>query len=154
MSEIGVPVERDHTHVVNNGKVELTFEQLGFLQPSVARLMLEVSQRYTRGYHAALAKNARLARFQIGEGTKLLRLCAVVQPRYADAVASFVRDHVDPIRDLMAKGDWEALEPAWAGMTEEVNRWHAEFAHGFLVWKVGDTPPPDLDLTPLPDEAP
>ena len=34
-------------------------------------------------------------------------------------------------------------------MTSEINRWHEEFAPGFLVWKVSDTPPEDLDLPPL-----
>lgn len=151
MSDPAVPVATDHTHTASNGKVELTLDQLAILQPSVARLMLEVSERFTRGYHAARAGNARLARFQISEGSKLLRLCALVQPRYTDAVAEFLRDHVEPIRELMAAGSWDALEPAWEAMTAEVNRWHAEFAHGFLVWKVGDTPPADLDLSPLPD---
>jgi len=71
------------------------------MRPGVARLMLEVSNRVSRGYHAAKAKNARLARFQLSEGSKVMRLCAVVQPRYVEAIDSCMADHVNVIRDLI-----------------------------------------------------
>jgi hypothetical protein len=56
---------------------------------------------------------------------------------------------VNVIRDLIDAKEWDRIEPAWKTMTKEINRWHEEFAHGFLVWKVSDNPPEDLDLTPL-----
>ena len=86
------PIVNDHTHAPSNGKVELTLEQLALMQPGVARLMLEVSNRFSRGYHAAKAENSRLARFQLSEGSKVLRLCAVVQPRYVEAVDQFMAE--------------------------------------------------------------
>lgn len=148
MSDEGVPVAGDHTHVVPVGRIELSLEEFAILHPGVAALMLDVSQRFTRGYHAAQAKNAMVARFQISEGIKILRKCAVVQPRYEEAIAEFLRKHAEPIRDRMAASKWDEIGPLWQAMTEEVNRLHGEFAHGFLVWKVGDQAPDDLDLTP------
>jgi len=53
MTASDVPISTDHTHAPSNGKVELTLEQLALMQPGVARLMLEVSNRFSRGYHAA-----------------------------------------------------------------------------------------------------
>lgn len=145
-----LPVATDHTHAPSNGKVELTLEQLALMQPGVARLMLEVGNRFGRGYHAAKARNARLARFQLSEGTKLLRLCGVVQPRYHDAIEEFVALHVEPLRRLLEEGRFEDLDTSFEALTKDVNRWHEEFNHGFLVWKVPATPPEDLDLTPQP----
>jgi hypothetical protein len=149
MAPSDAPIVNDHTHAPSNGKVELTLEQLALMQPGVARLMLEVSNRFSRGYHAAKAENSRLARFQLSEGSKVLRLCAVVQPRYVEAVDQFMAEHVNVVRDLIEAKQWDRLDLAWEAMTKEINRWHEEFAHGFLVWKVSDTPPEDLDLTPL-----
>ena len=149
MSENEAPVVTDHTHAPSNGKVEITLEQLAMIQPGVARLMLEISDRYSRGYHAAKAKNARLARFQLSEGTKLLRICAVVNPKYQEPVEQFMAEHVNPLRDLIGEERWDDLDKAWDEMTVEINRWHEVLDHGFLVWHVSPTPPADLDLTPL-----
>jgi hypothetical protein len=148
MADGEAPVATDHTHVATFRALSLPLDELASIQPGVARLMLEVSNRFSRGYHAAKAENAQLARFQLNEGLKILRICGVVQPKYAEPVAQFTEMHVDPIRELLAEKKWSELDAAWEAMTKEVNRWHAEFAHGFLVWKVSDTPPADLDLTP------
>ena len=148
MANDEAPVVSDHTHAPSNGKVEITLEQLAMMQPGVARLMLEISDRYSRGYHAAKAKNARLARFQLSEGSKLLRICGVVNPRYQGPVEQFMQEHVNPLRDLLGDERWDDLDKAWEAMTVEINRWHEEFDHGFLVWRVSQTPPADLDLTP------
>src|SRR5580658_4171449 len=151
MADEVISVETDHTHAINTGRTQLSFDQLGVLLPGVARLMLEVSNRFSRGYHAAKAHNARLAKFQISEGSKILSMVATVQPRYVDAIDQFFADFINPLRDLLDAEDWDHLDEQWALMTKEINRQHAEFAHGFLVWKVSDTPPADLDLTPLPE---
>ena len=34
-------------------------------------------------------------------------------------------------------------------MIESANAYHEEYDKGFLRWKLPDSPPPDLDLTPL-----
>jgi hypothetical protein len=152
MSETALPNATDHSHTVSNGKTDLTFDELGGMQPGVARLMLEVSNRFSRAYHAAKAENRRLATFQLSEGVKVLRLCGVVQPRYVEPIAQFVEEHVTPLRALFAAKDWSHVDDAWDLMTKEINRWHEEFAHGFLVWRVSPNPPDDLDLTPRPED--
>jgi hypothetical protein len=141
MTETSSSATSDHTHYANTGKVDLTLDQVASLLPGVARLMLEISTRFSRGYQAVKAHNGKVASFQIGEGVKILRMVAVVQPRYQDAVTQFIAEQVNPLRDLMTAGEWTA-------MTDEVNRWHEEFAHGFLVWKVDENVPIDLDLMP------
>ena len=145
--------DTDHSHLVNTGRTELTLDQLGMMQPGVARLMLEVSARFSRGYHAAQAKNIQLARFQLGEGTKLLRQCATVQPRFADSIKSFLEDHVAVLRSDLEESDWSGFEEHWKAMTSAVNEAHTIFDHGFIVWKVSDVPPSDIVLAPLEESS-
>ena len=144
----GLEVDTTHTHAASNGKTDLTLEDIALLQPSMARLMLEIGNRFHRCYHAAKAGNRRLARFQLSEGTKLLRQSVVVRPRYAEAMATFVERDLAAVREAIDAGDPDRFEAVFAEMTAEVNRLHEVFDHGFLVWKVPETPPSDLVLEP------
>lgn len=146
------PVERGHTHAANTGKVELTLEDLAILQPGLARLMLEIGNRFHRCYHAAMAHNVRLARFQLSEGTKLLRLCIVIRPQYEDDIVRFIGEDLDTLREAIESADDERFQSAFAAMTDNVNRLHEVWNHGYLVWKVPETPPGDLVLEPRPQD--
>ena len=150
MSEpsVDVEVDRSHTHAASNGKVDLTLEEIALLQPSMARLMLEIGNRFHRCYHAAKAGNRRLARFQLSEGTKLLRQSVVVRPKYAEAMATFIAEDLARVREAIDGDDPARFEEVFAAMTVEVNRLHDVFDHGFLVWKVPEEPPGDLVLEP------
>lgn len=154
VTEDGAPqVDRGHTHAASNGKTELTLDDLAFLQPGLARLMLEIGNRFWRCYHAARVGNRRLARFQLSEGTKLLRLCPVVRPQYADDVARFVEEDLARLREAIDSGDRDRFEAAFEAMTVEVNRLHDVWNHGYLVWQVPKDPPQDLVLEPRPEDG-
>lgn len=143
-----VPIDRSHTHAASNGKTELSLEDIALLQPSLARLMLEIGDRFHRCYHAAKAGNARLARFQLSQGTKLLRQSVVVRPKYAEAMDTFISKDLAAVREAIDAEDPERFEAVFAAMTSEVNRLHDVFDHGYLVWKVPEQPPGDLVLEP------
>ena len=143
-----VEIDRDHTHVASNGKTELSLEELALIQPSLARLMLEVGERFGRCYHAARARNRRLARFQLSEGVKLLKLGVVVRPKYAEDTARFIDEDVARLRAVIDAEQWDRVEEVFAELTVEVNRLHEVWDHGFLVWKAPEAPPADLVLEP------
>ena len=71
MDEAVQPVGTDHTHTISNGKTDLTFDELGFMQPGVARLMLEVSNRFSRAYH--VRPKRRTVGWQISKSAKARR---------------------------------------------------------------------------------
>ncbi len=141
-------VERGHTHVASNGRTELSLEDLARMQPGMARLMLEVSERFWRCYHAAKAKNRMLARFQLSEGIKLLKQCVVVRPKYEAEMTAFIDRELASLRAVIEAEDWGRLDEVFAEMTTSVNRLHDYFDHGYLVWKVPENPPGDLVLEP------
>ena len=63
-----------HTHVVNNGKRDLTLDELALMQPGMDRLMAEVGARTHRLYYAAQVgvRPARIA-IQVNDRKLIVR---------------------------------------------------------------------------------
>lgn len=141
----------DHTHLVSNGKRTITLDELGSMQPGTSRLMVEIGDRMWKCWHAGLAGNAPLARYQYAQAVKLLKLTAFVRPKYETDMAAFLADDMEPIRQAIAQEDWAAFRSAFDAMTTATNRYHRAYDHGYLVWRAPEQPPADLDLTPRPD---
>ncbi len=55
----------EHDHVIDTGKSKLTLEELGAVQPGMARVMPEIGVRIWKCYYAGKAHNKPLARFQL-----------------------------------------------------------------------------------------
>jgi len=64
----------DHIHLVNNGKRDLTLDELARMQPGMDRLMAEVGPRVHRMYYAAKAGNWPLAAYFSKSVVKQLQL--------------------------------------------------------------------------------
>lgn len=111
--------------------------------------MLEISERATRCYQAAQAKNLRVARHQLSELTKTLRMSMLVRPQYAEAMERFISEDLAKVGAVIADEDWDHFDEVWDSLTIVVNDRHEEFDHGYLVWRVPSDAPRDLDLKPL-----
>lgn len=144
----GEQTAADHVHVANNGKTELTLDELAAIQPGMARLMVEVSDRMWKCYHAGKAHNRPLARYELSEAVKIMKTSVLVRPKYADAMADFIAGEVAVLRGVIEAEAWDRFEAVYADVVTATNRYHVEFDKGFLVWKVPEEPPRDLDLTP------
>jgi len=136
--------------VVDNGARKLTLDELGRTQPGMARLMPEVGARMWKLWYAAQAGNWPLARYQLAEGVKLLEVGAFVRPKYRNTMAAFLADDLGPLSRAVEAGDWGSFEAAFVPMVESANRYHDLYNKGFIRWRLPDTPPADLDLTPYP----
>lgn len=141
-------MEQDHTHTVSNGKAELTLEELAGVQPGMARLMVEVSDRMWKCYHAGKAMNRPLARYELSEATKILKASVVVRPKYTDSMAAFISGEIASLRAAVEGEEWERFERVFQEVAAAANKYHEEFDKGFIVWQVPADPPRDLDLTP------
>jgi len=111
----------------------LELEQLTALQPGLARLMPEIGARFWKAFYAAQASNWPLANWQLREMRKLLRLCEVTRPKYTDDIEEWIVDD---------------LERLYHEAVDFANELHRRWQKEWIVWKLPDTPPPDLDLTP------
>ncbi len=139
--------DSEHTHVVNNGKRDLTLDELALMQPGMDRLMAEVGTRTHRLYHAARAGNWRLAEYFYRSIVKQLRLCATSRPKYADEMAVYLDRDCLPVRDAIKAADGAAFEAAYQRMVDRANELHGVFGKPWIRWVTPPTPPEDLDLT-------
>jgi len=136
----------DHVHTVNNGKRDLTLDQLAATQPGLDRLMAELGPRMHRLYFAGRAENWRLADYFFRSVVKQLSLCAFSRPKYEEAINTYITIDCEPVRVAIKSGDGEAFESAYAAMVGRANAYHDEFAKPYLHWVCPTTPPEDLDF--------
>jgi hypothetical protein len=137
----------DHTHVVNNGKRDLTLDELARQQPGMDRLMAEVGPRVHRMYYAAKAGNWLLAAYFCKSVGKQLRLSVESRPKYDPEMTDYLRDDYAPVSDAIKAQDADGFEAAYQHMVRRANDLHAVFGKPYIGWKTPDAPPDDLDLT-------
>lgn len=137
----------DHTHVVSNGKRQLTLAELATSQPGMDRLMAELGPRVHRLCYAGRAGNWRLAEYFFRSVVKQLRLCAFSRPRYAAQIEAYLREDCAPVRAAIRAADTAAFEAAYQAMVDRANHYHEVFGKPYLRWVTPPAPPDDLDLT-------
>ena len=137
----------DHTHVVSNGKRDLTIEELALQQPGMDRLMAELGPRMHRLGYAGRAANWRLAEYFYKSVLKQLRLCGTSRPKYAADIERYIVEDCEPVRSALKTGSVEAFETAFAAMVDRGNHYHDVYAKPFIRWVLPASPPDDLDLS-------
>ena len=136
-----------HVHTVNNGKRDLTLDQLAATQPGLDRLMAELGPRMHRLYFAGRAGNWRLADYFFRSVVKQLSLCAFSRPKYEESINKYLAEDCEPVRAAIKAGDAGRFEAAYSAMVRRANHYHDEFAKPWLHWACPTTPPEDLDFT-------
>jgi hypothetical protein len=132
-----------------NGKRYLSMDDLALIQPGLARLMPDIGQRYWKLYYAAKAGNWVMAKFQLGEISTLMELGMVTRPRYEENLEKFIKEDLGSIKEAIEAKDWTKVEEAFDQGVRNANDYHKTYDKEYIVWKLPDYPPPDLDMTPL-----
>ena len=91
----------------------ITLEQLAEMQPGMARLMAEYSDRFWILYYAAKAGNWPLAKYAHSEMMKLGKIVPVVRPKYAEGMAEFEAAFMEPLLSAITAKDLGAFEAAY-----------------------------------------
>jgi hypothetical protein len=125
---------------------EISLNQLAELQPGMARLMVEISDRWSILYHAAKAGNWDMARHQLGEARKAMQMGAITRPNYKEALEGFIAEKLNPVAAAIRSNDWTAFERAFGDATDAANEMHGEFGYAYIVWQLPEAPPPHLKL--------
>jgi hypothetical protein len=125
---------------------DLSLDQIAEIQPGMARLMVEVSDRFWILYYAAKAGNWEMARHEFGELRKALQMAGVTRPKYAESLEGFTNEKLMPILTAVRANDWPAFETAFHDAAGAANEMHGEFGYQYIVWQLPDTPPPHLKL--------
>ena len=134
--------------VVDVGKRTMTLAELAMTAPGMARIMPEVGARIWKLYYAGQAQNWPLARFQLKEAVNLMELGAFMRPKYEENMGKFITDQVGALSKAIENRDVDAFMAAFDEMVSQANAYHELYDKPFLRWRVPDSPPPDLDMTP------
>ena len=127
---------------------DLSLDQIAEMMPGMARLMVEVSDRYWIMYYAAKGGNWEMARHEFSEMKKTMQMAGVVRPKYQEPLAGFIAEKLKPIEDAIRAKDWAAFEAAYHDTAGAANEMHGEFGYGYIEWRLPDEPPRHLRLTP------
>jgi hypothetical protein len=138
----------DHEHVIDTGKGTFSLDELGPLMPGMAEIMPLVGARIWKCYYAGKAKNRPLAAFQLKEAVNLMEKGAFLRPKYTDNMAKFIDEEVATVKKAIEAEDWDTFDSAFAAMVDAANAYHDLYDKPYLRWKIPETPPPDLDMTP------
>ena len=137
----------DDQPVAHTSHTDITLDQLGEIQPGLARLMAEVSNRYWILYYAAQGGNWKLAALQSSELQKALNFGVVTRPKYKAHLEAFIKGPLTAINKAIETRDWMAFESAYMSGITTANVYHREWDHDEIVWQLPDEPPKHLKLT-------
>lgn len=137
-----------HEHVIDTGKGTFPLEMLGPLMPGMAEMMPLVGERIWKCFYAGKAGNKPLARFQLKEAVNLMQKASVLRPKYAENMDKFIATEVARVQKAIEAEDWSEFEAAFEAMVAQANAYHDLYEKPFLRWRVPESPPPDLDMTP------
>ena len=133
---------------VSSGHRLMTLEDIARIQPGLGRLMPEVGHRAWKLYYAAEAKNWPLAAFQAKEIKGLLELCAFTRPKHEEALGQFLKKNWTPVEAAIAHADFADFEQAFQKAISATNGYHKLKGKPYIIWKLPEAPPPDLDMQP------
>jgi hypothetical protein len=131
----------------SSGKGEMAIDGMAAIQPGLGRLMPEIGNRTWKLYYAGKAENWPNAMYQWKEATKLFETCAYTRPKHAGAIEMHLRDFWAPLEAAIEAEDLKAFLEAMDRAVDDANAWHVKKGKPFIVWKMPDAPPPDLDFT-------
>jgi hypothetical protein len=125
---------------------DLSLDQIAEQMPGMARLMVEISDRYWIMYYAAKGGAWDLARHEFGELRKTMQQAGVVRPKYAEPLAGFIAEKLKPLEAAIRAKDWAAFEAQFRDTADAANEMHVEFGYNYIVWQLPDEPPKHLRL--------
>ena len=125
---------------------DLSLDQIAEIQPGLARLMAEVSERFWILYYAAKAGNWEMARHEFGEMRKALQIAGLTRPKYKEPLEGFTAEKLKPIENAVRAKDWPAFETAFHEAAGAANEMHGELGYQYIVWQLPDAPPAHLKL--------
>ena len=127
---------------------DITLDQLGEMQPGLARLMAEISDRYWILYYAAKAGNWKMAALQSSEVRKALKIGNITRPKYTTHIEAFMGGPMGAIDSAIENQDWTGFEIAYETGIRAANAYHKLWDHEEIVWQLPEDPPKHLNLSP------
>ena len=131
---------------------ELTLEDVAALLPGAGDVMVVVSRVYGNLWHAAEGGNWDLASFYFRRTRTLLRNLAITRPKYAESIAGYQRDCLEPVGQALLARDLGEFRRLYDASVARANELHVETGYPYIRWSRPEAPAdPGLDLGPAPE---
>jgi hypothetical protein len=127
---------------------DLDLNQIAEQLPGMARLMVEVSDRFWLLYYAAKGGNWDLARHELNETRKTFRMAAIVRPKYGESLEAFDQEHLAALQNAIAAKDFAQFERVYHDGVDIANELHVSLGYSYISWHLPGEPPRHLRLTP------
>ena len=124
----------------------LSLEQLAQLLPGTGEIMASVGNAWWKCAYAARSGNWELAAYFARRVRGLQRKLAQIRPKYAEDLAAFENEQVNPLLAALGEHDGPSFEHVYSTATDKANELHVKWAKPYIRWVLPDEPPKDLDL--------
>ncbi len=128
---------------------EMTIDQLAEIQPGMAAIMKEVGERYTQTYYAAKGGNWKLAAHHLNQLRAQFRTGKVTRPKFADDLAAYDKDYLQPIFKAIHNQDWKEFEAAFRRGEVGSDLYHDKRGYPHVRYVLPKDAPSNLYLGPL-----
>lgn len=127
---------------------EITIDQLAEIQPGMARLMDELSRRFTYLYYSAKGGNWQMAKHQYNELVALIKILTTVRPKYAQDMEEYQKQYLPPVLDSIGRKDWSSFETSCDKAIEGSDLYHNKYGYSYIRYVVPSKPPEHFYLGP------
>jgi len=131
-----------------SGKNSMSIEDMAAIQPGLARIMPEIGARTWKLFYAAKHQNWPMAKFQYKEIIGLFEMGAFMRPKHEAAINQYLAENWKPLEATIADKDFASFEKAFHAAIDAANAYHELKEKPYIYWKLPESEPPDLDLTP------
>jgi hypothetical protein len=135
-------------YVITGEKKDFTLESLAMVQPGLADVMPDVGARTWKLYYAAKGGAWDLAKFQWKEINGLFDKGAFLRAKHANELYQYMEEDWKQLEAPIKAQDFEKFDEVFRHCISQANAYHELKDKPYIVWKLPDTPPPDLDFSP------
>jgi hypothetical protein len=123
---------------------EISIDQLAEIQPGMAAAMKVVGERYTLTYYAAKGGNWKLAAYHLNQLRAAFRTAKVTRPKFADDLAAFDMDYLQPVFKAIHSQNWAEFETAFKNGERGSDFYHQKRGVSYLRYMLPEQVPSNL----------
>lgn len=127
---------------------EMTIDQLAEVQPGMAAAMKVVGERYTLTYYAARGGNWKLAAYHLNQLRVAFRNAKVTRPKFADDLATFDGEYLQPIFKAIHDQNWAEFDAAFKNGERGSDSYHEKRGVSYIRYALPDQAPSNLYMGP------
>jgi len=127
---------------------EMTIDQLAEIQPGMAAVMKVVGERYTLTFYAAKGGNWKLAAYHLNQLRAAFRNAKVTRPKFADDLAAFDKDYLQPIFKAIRDQNWAEFEAAFMNGESGSDLYHEKRGVSYIRYTLPELASSNLYMGP------